>query len=298
MERTTGAAGAMRVGPLARRLLARRRRWLRWAAAILAVLTVLSAVAQLRHRSVPRRAAAPAAEAHHGPVAAPRFYGVAAEVPPGMRAVNLTVPAAAAFQGRLAPRSQVDLLAAFDTGQDRVVQRVLTSGLVLSAAPRSAGGAGASFSAPEGRFATAPAVELSVAIPAAREREVVMAQAFGRVFVAVQPAAEGPAASGAVFAPQACPAPAAPAGAAAGPAKSGEPLVLRRYLGLPALPAGPPAAASGQAALLPALFAARGMLSPMPDAARDAARPAAVRHGGVTVEVIEGTARSVAEVAP
>ena len=300
---STSSSGAVRLGPLARRLLARRRRWLRWAAFALAALTILSAVAQFRHRPAPRRSPVPAhGGAVHSPAPASRFYGVAAEVPPGMRAINLIVPAASTFGGRLAPLSRVDVLAAFDVGQDRAVQRVLASGIVLHITPQSAASASGTASplpSAEGRLGPPPVAELSIAVPAAREREVVMAQAFGRVFVAVAPGAAVVPVRGAGARGLDCAAMPAPASAGS--------LSLRRYLDLPPAP-GPSRASTGPAFLPPplGLLPAPGFPWPggavvrpssAPGSAHDAARPPDARHG-LAVEVIEGTARTVAEVTP
>jgi len=299
MERTSSSA-VVRLGPLARRLLVRRRRWLRWAAIVLAALTILSAAAQLHHRPAARRRGTPA-DRLRVPAAAPRFDGVAGVVPPGMRAVNLIVPAAATFGGRLAPWSHVDVLAAFDMGQERAVRRVLASGLVLHVTPQFAPAAAGAPSPPpsaDGRFAAAPVAEVALAVPAAREREVVMAQAFGRVFVAVEPATvvESPA-GGALQSHERCTTATLPADDA---------LSLRRYLGLPA--ATPPVAVA------PSLFPTSAGLPPPPalpwppgavprpgapaEFSRDAAPRSDARRGDVTIEVVEDTTRTVVEVRP
>lgn len=297
MERASGNA-VMRLGPLASRLLARRRRWLRWAAIAVAALAVVSAMAQLSRRPAPRPTAAPVGV--HGQVPAPRFYGVAAQVPAGMRAVNLIVPAAAAFGGRLAPSSRVDVLAAFDVGPDRAVRRVLVSGIVLRVTPQfpaSGGGAPSLLPPAEGRFGTAPFAEISLAVPTSREREVVMAQAFGRVFVAVEPTTTDAPPAGALRRLR--------ERAATMPPSDGS-LSLRSYLGLP------PAASPGSP--LPALMPASTGLLRAPgfpwaggvgpwvaratDFTRDSARPSKVQDGRVAVEVIEGTSKRLAEVTP
>ena len=300
METASGSA-VIRLGPLARRLLARRRRWLRWAAIALAVLTILSAVAQFHHRPAPRRTGTPAGGVRVQ-TPAPRFDGVAGLVPPGMRAVNLIVPAASTFGGRLAPWSHVDVLAAFDLGPDRAVRRVLASGIVLHVAPQaapSAAGAPSPFSPSNGRFGAAPAVEVALAVPAAQEREMMMAQAFGRVFIAVEPTIAGVSSTGVALGPHTrVTAPPQP--------RPDDALSLRSYLGLPA-------AASPVAAAPTPLPTSGGPLPPPPfpwpagsvprpnlsqELARDSARSPSARRGGVTVEVIEGTARTVVEVVP
>jgi Flp pilus assembly protein CpaB len=299
MERTSGNA-AVRLGPLALRLLARRRRWLRWAAIALAALTILSAAAQLHHRP-PARRTGTAADRARVRTPAPRFHGVAGIVPPGMRAVNLIVPAAATFGGRLAPWSRVDVLAAFDVGQERAVRRVLTSGLVLHVTPQfapAAAGTPSPLSPAGGRFGLAPVAEVTLAVPAAREREVMMAQAFGRMFVAVEPATIGGAQANETVRPH--------GRSATAPSPADDALSLRRYLGLPA-------AASPVAGAPPSLPTSGGLPPPpalpwppgaMPrpgapaDVSRDSARRPDARRGGVTIEVIEDTTRTFVEVLP
>lgn len=292
MERTSNSAG-LRPGPLTRRVLARRRRWLRWAAIGLAALTILYAAAQLLYRPAPRRSGPPA-PGTRGQPSAQRFYGVAELVPPGMRAVNLIVPAAATFEGRLAPLSRVDVVAAFDLGQDRSVRRVLASGIVLHVTPQPAtSGAGlTSITSPAAeRFGAAPLAELALAVPAATERELVMALAFGRVFVAVEPASAGASRAG------------------AGPrpydqiaAQPDDTLSLRRYLGLPADASRVPALSfGGTAPLIPTLAGAPpapALPWPAPSGPRQAGavRGAAADASSVTVEIIEGTTRTFAEV--
>jgi len=297
MERTSSSA-IVRLGPLARRLLARRRRWLRWAAIALAALTILTAAAQLHHRPAIRRTGTPA-DGVRARTPIPRFDGVAGVVPPGMRAVNLIVPAAATFGGRLAPWSRVDVLAAFDVGQDRAVRKLLASGIVLHVTPPFAP-AGTGIPSPpsaDGRFGAAPVAEVALAIPAAREREVVMAQAFGRLFVAVEPttAVESPAAGAR-----------RPRGLHTTPPSADDALSLRRYLGLP--PAAP------AVSVTPSFFpTAPGLLpypalpsppgaGPRPDAAtgfsRDPVRQSEARRGDVTIELVEGTTRTFVEVRP
>jgi hypothetical protein len=264
MERfdTGRAARNVRLGPFARGLLARRRRWLRWAAAALAVLTILSAAAQLRRPPASRRGAAPAANPHRPATQVPAAGG-AARLPAGMGAMNLLVPAAAIFDGRLVPRSHVDLLAAFETGPDRVVRPVLTSGLVLSVVPRSAAAGAGSSDALGGRFTSAPLAELSIAVPVERERDLVMAQAFGWLYIAVRPEASR----------------LTEAAVRAGPGN--RPLSLRTYLGLP------PLAAPGNAAF-------------RDPASRAAPAQRHVEHaaGVVAVDLIEGTSRRTVEVTP
>ena len=282
---------APRLGALARRVLARRRRWLRWAAIALAALTILVAAAQVRHRPAPPRPAGPAGGVR-GPASAPRFYGVAAQVPAGMRAVNLIVPAATTFGGRLAPGSRVDLVAAFDAGQDRVVRSVLTSSIVLQArsSPAPSGIAASSAPPSEARLAAGPVAELTLAVPASREREVVMAQAYGRLFLSVEPWAPTAATGTGLAGSETC--------VASSTTDLAGSLSLRRYLGLPAPREPSPSPA------LPAFLPAPplpwpGVAVPRSPAAtgRAQAQPSAERHG-VTIELIEGTTRSAAEVDP
>ena len=298
MERTSSNAG-LRPGPLARRMLARRRRWVRWAAIGLAALTILYAAAQLLHRPAPRRSGPPA-DGTRGQPPVRRVYGVAELVPSGMRAVNLIVPAAATFEGRLAPASRVDVLAAFDLGQERAVRRVLASGLVLHVTPQLAPAPAGAPSPPsaDGRFGAAPVVEVALAVPAAREREVVMAQAFGRVFVAVAPAAiVEPSARGALRSHER---------SATAPSTADDTLSLRRYLGLPA--------GTSPVAGAPSMFPPPAGLPPVPavpwpqgavprpglpaDYSRASSRRSDARRGDVTIEVIEDTTRTVVEVLP
>ncbi len=245
-EMRTGAGRkVVRLGPIALRILSRRRRWIRWLALILAGLTVFTAIAHVRHRSAVRPPEMPAVIIRHalragqpirlvdvalesreestaGPapfrriedvlgrvaarglgvndpvtpenaVPAVRYYGVAARVPRSMRAVNLVVPSAAAFGGELAPLSRVDLLGAFELGQERAAATVLTSGIVLRVMTgRDAPGRDGQSPAggrpglpPQGGSVPGGLVEVVVAVPEAREREVALAQAFGRVFLAV-----------------------------------------------------------------------------------------------------------------
>ncbi len=252
-----GAGGkVIRLGPIALRILSRRRRWIRWLALALAGLTVFTAIAHVRHRGAVRPPEMPAVVIRHalragqpirlvdvalesreestagpapfrriedvlGRVAARRlgvhdpvtpenavppvrYYGVAARVPRSMRAVNLVVPSAAAFGGELAPLSRVDLLGAFELGQERAAATVLTSGIVLRVATgRDAPGGHDALgrdgqSLPGGRPGSLPGglVEVVVAVPEAREREVALAQAFGRVFLAVHSLSGEPASPG------------------------------------------------------------------------------------------------------
>ncbi len=145
-----------------------------------------------------------------------RYYGVAARVPHGMRAVNLVVPPAAAFGGELAPLSRVDVLGAFEVGQDRAAATLLTSGIVLRVAPER------ETAPPAGR--QTGVVEVVIAVPPDREREVALAQAFGRVFLAVHALSAEP-----------------------GPADPPAAVTLRKYLNLPLTPSGPLPPASGWA---------------------------------------------------
>lgn len=287
-----GGSAVVPLGPLARRLLARRRHWLRWVAIALAALTILSAAAQLRHRPVVRRPRAPLGGVRP-PAPAPQAGGGAPQLPAGMRIMNLVVPAAAVFGGRLPPFARVDLLAAFDAGPDRFVRRVVASGLVLyvSSQSRTAGsGAPAPFSGPDGRFAAAPVAGLSIAVPAAAEREIVMAQAFGRLFVALRPGSDETAAHGACGGCDR---------RVPGPPESGASLSMRRYLGLPAsTPA--PSPAPMPSGWLPAPPLPWAGLVPGPSrswgATRGPARPPDIRRAGRNVEVIEDTTRRVTRV--
>lgn len=299
MGRTSSNA-VMRLGPLALRLLARRRRWLRWAAIGFGILTLLSAMGQIRHRPAPRRSSV-SGTMRAQPAAPPRIIGVADIVPRDMRAVNLIVPEAATFEGRLAPGSRVDVLAAFDLGQDRAVRRVVASGLVLHVA-RQAARAAASFSplpGSDGRLGVAAVDEVALAVPAEGEREIVMAQAFGRVFLAVEPTNTPPSpppnAGRPRFDTRATPS----AGAA---------LLLRRYVGLPAATTSS-AAQSGWVGALPGPPPLLGWPLPsranpaMPAAllrgwTRSSDAPAGAPRGDAAVELIEGTARTIVEVSP
>ncbi|HKX17352.1 MAG TPA: RcpC/CpaB family pilus assembly protein [bacterium] len=300
MGRTSSKA-VMRLGPLALRLLARRRRWLRWAAIGFAVLTLLSAVGQIRHRPVPRRSGV-SGTTRVQPAAPPRNIGVADIVPRDMRAVNLIVPEAATFGGRLAPGSRVDVLAAFDMGQDRAVRQVVASGLVLHVA-RQAAPAAASFSrlsGSEGRLGVAAVDEVALAVPAAREREIVMAQAFGRVFLAIEPTNTPPSPSPNAGRLRSDTHTVSSAG--------GTTLLLRHYVGLPAATT----SSSGQPGWAGALAGPPPLLG-WPVAPRaNPATPAALlggstrssnalpgaQRGDMAVELIEGTARTIVEVSP
>lgn len=324
---------AIRLGPLALRILARRRRWLRWLAVAFACLTAISALSHAHRRAI-RPAEMPTVIVRHvipagrpigsddvelgvragspgpGPfgrledavglvavrglragdwvtpevaVSPLRYYGVAARVPRGMRAINLVVPSAEIFGGELAPMSRVDLLAAFEVDQDRAATTLLTSGIILRVRGRETvppGGGRLGVGVEAARPGTV--VEVAVAVPETWEREVALAQAFGHISLAVHPlASEGPHpdASGAV--------------------------TLRRYLSLP------PASA---ATMLPP---PRGWPEPPGGATPSGARPQGGRTGypyaaapprrsgqpaGVgptprwTVEVIEGAERSVEQV--
>jgi len=206
-----------------------------------------------------------------------RYYGVAARVPRGMRAVNLVVPSAEIFGGELAPMSRVDLLAAFEVGQDRGAAVVLTSGIVLRIHGReNVSPTGGRFGAAVDASRPATVVEVAVAVPEIREREVALAQAFGHLSLAVHPLApEEPH-----------------------PDMSG-PVNLRRYLSLPPVSAAAAPAAPGWPGLPPGAQPAPGRArypsgpplsrrSPLPQDAGEAPRWA--------VEVIEGGARSVEQV--
>jgi Flp pilus assembly protein CpaB len=334
---SVGDRKSIRPGPTTLRLLARRRRWLRWLAIALACLTAASAVVQLHDRPVPHGAGVviviarrtlrrgrsirssdlgtavregPAAGA--APFARPedavgrvairdlaageavtpantlsllRYYGIAARVPRGMRAVDLVVPSAATFGGELAPGSRVDLVGAFNLGQDRIAASLLSTGIVLRAAwGRAApstpsarlGGVGGGAGEQQTSL-----VEVEVAVPASREREVALAQAFGRIFVAVHSLV-----------------------AAASQAELSGSLDLRRYLGLPSVEA--PATALPQ---VPRVWPTGPFMTPKTgNPARVA--PTSVHNrktslppvGGPrrapmwTVEVIQGTQRSLTQV--
>jgi hypothetical protein len=201
------------------------------------------------------------------------------------------VPAAATFEGRLAPSSRVDVLAAFDLGQDRSVRRVLTSGIVLHVTPQpaaSSAGFTTILSPPAERFGAVPVAELALAVPAASEREVVMAQAFGRVFVVVEPAATEVTDAGVGRRPHDGIAP-----------PLDDALSLRRYLGLPVDAS---RAAASSAAGVPPMPTFPGVppLSPWPaplgPKEPGPVRGAAADPNGVRVEIIEGTTRTVVEV--
>ncbi len=306
---------ALPPGPMALRLLARRRRWLRRAAVALACLTAASALSQAGHRHASRPAGAAAVVARRallpgqlirpadlvvtamerppaGPVplssaedaagriavrglqageavtplnAVPplQYYGVSARIPPGMRAMNLVVPRSATFGGELAPLSRVDLLGAFEVGQERAAATLLTTGIILRVAP-----GGALDATRQAAFA-----EITVAVPPAREPEVALAQAFGRLFVAVH-------------------------SVAAGASHAGAPGVvnLRRYLDLP--PASPPPVLALPPAP-PAWHPGPGT-PPAPGGGAIPARPPARPRAGAppawTVEVIRGAERSRTEV--
>jgi hypothetical protein len=282
--------------PLAVRFFTQRRRWMRWAAIALAVLTLLSAASQFGRKPVGHHpAAAPAAPAPGPTSLTPEgrvrgeegayrrslpSRGAVFDVPADTRIVSVIVPASPA----VSPRSRVDVVAAFDTGQERVVRRILASALVLKVSVASS-----SLSGTEGRFAGAPMAELSLAIPAGREREVVLAQAFGRLFVLVAGASRS-----------------VPSGASEGT------LSMRRYLGLPAAampsyPSAPlvfpplapfaPPAASWTTAAARGAAAAGHPRAQAPKADSGPADRAPVNAGSV-VEIIEGTGRSFVQVAP
>lgn len=329
MDAPRAGGKALPLGPIALRLLARRRRWIRWAAVALACLTAASALSQAGHRHASRPAGAAAVVARRAllpgqlirpadlhvtamerPPAGPaplssvedaagrvavrglrageavtplnavpplQYYGVSVRIPPGMRAMNLVVPRSATFGGELAPLSRVDLLGAFEVGQERAAATLLTTGIILRVAPGSGtpGGAGGQ---PAAGGALDPArqaafAELVVAVPPAREPEVALAQAFGRLFVAVHSAAAGASHAGVPGA-----------------------VNLRRYLDLPAaasppvlaLPPAPPAWHPGPGALA----APGGGAGP----ARPPIRPRADAPPAWTVEVIRGGERSRTEV--
>jgi Flp pilus assembly protein CpaB len=236
----TGIDGrVIRLGPRALEILARRRRWIRWVAAAVLLMAVLSAAGHLRRHATRRAATVPLLVArralHRGQVlrardlrlmpdapltgAGPRpedvtgrvvtrevapgeivtghdvapavqYYGVAARVPSGMRALDLVLPPQAVFGGELAPGTRVDLLGAFAPERGQGFVTLLAAGTVLritatrdpapSAVPRAALG-------PVGGAGSGSTVELEVAIPREQERELVLAQAFGRIYVAARP---------------------------------------------------------------------------------------------------------------
>jgi hypothetical protein len=334
---------AARLEPRARTRFASRRRWMRWAAIALAVLTLLSAVSQFGRRPAVHR---PAAAPTPGPLGATPVTSVpgeggaglrpepersaslvplggpVAEMPPGVRIVNIIVPASAASAGRLIPASHVDVLAAFDTGQERLVRRVLASALVLRVTPASG------LSGAEGRFAAAPMAELSLAIPASSEREIVLAQAFGRVYVVTAPAAAPrrlgghEAGEGYREGQTAASLEADDAGGSAADAA----LSMRAYLGLPSAPGpspslAPPPFLSPAAAFPAPVLSWPGVAAASRRRVSNAATPASgsepplragsgtsqmdgaregavIIGGGQVVEIIDGTARSFVEVAP
>ncbi len=317
-----------------------RRRWVWWAAFLLAGLVVLSGLSQLRHRGTAHSTAVPLVVARHplrpgemlretdvevvtgdaasavretGPAKGARFaraedavgrialrglrrgevvtpgnavpllhyYGVSARVPPGMRAVNLVVPSAATFGGELTPQSRVDLLGAFAVGQDRAVATLLGSGIVLRVlADRGNQSTGlarpTAVNVPESAGQEGTRVEVEVAVPEVREREVILAQAFGRIFLTVHPAAAE-----------------APHPAASGP------LHLRRYLELPPEPRFSLPPVQTRLPQLPAASPAAGVRaeSPYPPSAPQTGRSGVGKDvpGAAlwTVEVIGGSGRSI-----
>lgn len=139
---------------------------------------------------VVREIARGAAVASRDLVPALRYYGVGARVPPGMRALTVVVPPSATFGGELVPGSRVDLIGAFDPERGQGFATLLTTGVVLQVAARDPAAPGA------GRIAVAGvpvaqasgSVDVEIAVPRDREREIVLAQAFGRIFVAAHPA--------------------------------------------------------------------------------------------------------------
>jgi len=239
-------ARIVRLGPMAIRILARRRRWLRWAAIAVLFAVIAAAVSHGHRKGAAQASIVPTLvarrELHPGHVLRPdelevvprlsaagahpfvraadavgqvvareiqvgdrvaaddllpvlRYYGVAARVPPGMRAVSLVVPPSATFGGELAPHTRVDLIGAFEPARGQPAAALLGTGIVLRVpAPREPAPfnqerpvAGAAVGG------VSPFVEIDVAVPRDREREIVLAQAFGRVFVTVHSAtAESP----------------------------------------------------------------------------------------------------------
>jgi Flp pilus assembly protein CpaB len=216
-----------------------------------------------------------------------QYYGVALRVPPGMRAVNLAVPASSTFGGELVPGLRIDLLGAFEAGQERAAVTLLTSGIVLRVDDRSHEHPLAAPPLPlrpGGEGLATSFLEVIVAVPSTRVREVTLAQAFGRIFFVAHPLASSDADS----------------------STTGT-LTLRRYLNLPLGQASPPRAPfSGSGWVLAPPFRAEGRVPHMSDAA-----PGGARAGGVSprrrpapglrtdtwsVEVIEGDAKSVQRV--
>jgi len=319
-------ARIVRLGPMAIRILAGRRRWLRWAA-IAVLFAVIAAALSHGHRKgaaqasivptlvarrllspghvvrpdelemVPRLSAAAgvhpfvraadavgqaaAREIRAGEVVAPgdvlpvlRYYGVAARVPPGMRAVSLVVPPSATFGGELAPHTRVDLIGAFEPARGQPAAALLGTGIVLRVpAPREPASLNRERPTVAGAASGAsPFVEIDVAIPRDREREIVLAQAFGRVFVTVHSATAEP-----------------PRGDPTGV------LQLLPYLHL--LPAGvasavpvspvPRAGASGPGAALPRPVQSTARRAPAPPSAQ----PAREAVPAWVVDVIEGGER-------
>jgi Flp pilus assembly protein CpaB len=214
-----------------------------------------------------------------------RYYGVAARVPRGMRAINLVVPSAATFGGELAPWSRVDLLAAFELGQERAAATLLTSGIILRVAPDSVGQAGLGDRLPGAAAGDTghrgDQVELEVAVPLEHEREVALAQAFGRVFVTVHSLAADGAAT-----------------------DSPGVVNLRKYLNLPAVtpmsaaaPPPPPLWLRPPTAPSPRGGRVRSAVHSLtPRAAAPGARPGSPSTPAWTVDLIEGVRRSTTEV--
>ena len=181
-----------------------------------------------------------------------------------MRAVSLVVPSAATFGGELAPRSRVDLLGAFEPARGQGIATLLATGVVLRVTAASAAPSRVALPASPGEGGGGPA-EIEIAVPTDREREIVLAEAFGRIFITAHPlGAELPA------------------------APHGGPVALRSYLGVapetalpvPRASAGPRAGGLRAVAMSPARAPrASGACAPAP--------PPAVW----TVDVIEGDHR-------
>ncbi len=306
----------IRLGPLAVRILARRRRWLRWAAIALLALACWSAISHARRGNAARSAATPVLIARRpvrsGRVLAPadlqvvwrsgageravpparlagavgqvalrsfepgepvapedlvpavRYYGIAARVPSGMRAVSLVVPSAATFAGELAPRSRVDLIGAFEPARGQGVATLLATGVVLRVTAASAPSR-VVLSASTGSGGGAPA-QIEIAIPSDREREIVLAEAFGRIFITAHPlGAEPPS------------------------AQDGGPVALGSYLRL--MPEAPPAVPRASAGPRPGAVRAAAV-SPPPRALQiSGVRAPAAPPAAWTVDVIEGDHR-------
>jgi len=193
-----------------------------------------------------------------------RYYGIAARVPSGMRAVSLIVPSAATFGGELAPRSRVDLLGAFEPARGQGIATLLATGVVLRVSAASAAPSRVALPASPGEGAGAPA-EVEIAVPTDRERVIILAEAFGRIFITAHPlGAEPPA------------------------AQHGGPVALRSYLGV--APETVPAVARASAGPRPGALRSVAM-SPVRAPRASAARAPAPPPAAWIVDVIEGDHR-------